>query len=88
MAITPSGGGDDPETGYQLVIENMQRNEPGTDARPNVEIIITDAPEKQPERLGELTALAARKKTRVFRIDTSTDPVTREELTSTTAATQ
>lgn len=82
LAVPLEGGGDAPETGYQLVIENMRRNEPGKDGQPNIEIIITDAPEKQADRLNELLTLAYRKKTRVFVIETHTEPPTRTELTA------
>jgi hypothetical protein len=81
LAIPLEGGGDAPETGYQLVIESMRRSQPGPKDRPNVEFIITDAPEKQAHRLQELLALAKRSNTRVFVILTSYRPPMRTELT-------
>lgn len=74
------GGGDMPETGYQLVIANMRKYSPGTKDRPNVEFIITDAPEKQPELLDDLLKLAERTNTLVFVIDVSQSPPKRTQL--------
>lgn len=81
LAVPLEGGGDTPETGYQLVIESMRRTPHGTADRPNVEFIITDAPEKHAHRQAELLELAKRTHTRVFVIMTSFHPPMRIELT-------
>jgi hypothetical protein len=80
MAVPPEGGGDLPETGYQLVIANMRKYPPGKPDRPNVEFIVTDAEEKQPQLLGELRKLAERTHTLVFVIDVSRRPPLRTQL--------
>ena len=80
MAVPPDGGGDIPETGYQLVIANMRKYPPGKPDRPNVEFIVTDAEEKQPQLLGELRKLAERTNTLVFVIDVSRRPPLRTQL--------
>lgn len=79
-AVELRGGGDIPETGYQLVLANMRKYPPGTPERPNVEFIVTDAPEKQPELLGDLLKLAERTDTLVFVIDVSRHPPRRTQL--------
>ena len=71
LAVEPHGGGDLPETGYQLVIENMKKDKHGTERHPNVQFIVTDAPEKQPELLQQMLGLMRRTNTRVFVYDTS-----------------
>lgn len=79
-AVELRGGGDMPETGYQLVIANMRKYPHGSKDRPNVEFIVTDAQEKQPELLDELLKLAERTDTLVFVIDVSQTPPKRTQL--------
>lgn len=81
MAIPPMGGGDEAETGYQLVISNIRKAPKAPKATPNVEIIITDAPEKHAHLLKVLRSLAKDKNTRVFSILTATSPPIHSELT-------
>jgi hypothetical protein len=71
LAVEAHGGGDLPETGYQLVIENMKKDKHGTERHPNVQFIVTDAPEKQPELLQQMLGLMRKTNTRVFVYDTS-----------------
>jgi hypothetical protein len=81
LAIPLTGGGDTPETGYQLVISNIKDAPRAAPNAPNVEIIITDAPEKQAYLLKELRERAKDKNTRVFNILTASSPPTHTELT-------
>jgi hypothetical protein len=81
MDIPLMGGGDAPETGYQLVISNIKESRRASTDAPNIEIIITDADEKHSHRLKELKDAAREKNTRVFNIRTSTVPPTYTELT-------
>ncbi len=74
------GGGDAPETGYQIVIHNMSKRPAGTRERPHIEFIVTDAPEKEPELMPEMLALAARTNTLIFNIDVSIKPPLRTQL--------
>jgi hypothetical protein len=80
LDVPTDGGGDAPETGYQLVIENMKRNQYGTKARPNIEFIITDAPEKEPQLLSVMLSLMQKTRTRVFVIRVDSDPPVRTEV--------
>lgn len=66
LEVSTDGGGDEAETGYQLVILNLRQDKPGTERNPNVQFIITDAPEKQPELLQEMIGLLRRTHTRLF----------------------
>ena len=81
MAVFPAGGGDAPETSYQLVIQNMRSNPWGTPAVPNIQFVITDAPEKQAELLPRLLGMAEKSRTRIFMIYTSTGAPILRELT-------
>lgn len=78
--VTPGGGGDGPETGYQIVIHNMKKDMAGFKERPNIQFIVTDAPEKQPELEKEMISLAARTNTLIFHIDVSARPPVRKQL--------
>lgn len=66
LEVQTDGGGDEAETGYQLVILNLRQDKHGTKANPNIQFIITDAPEKQPELLQELLGLLRKTNTRLF----------------------
>jgi hypothetical protein len=80
LAVQPDGGDDDPETGYQLVIANMKKRPHGTPQQPNIEFIITDAPEKQPELLQKMRGLMRISNTRVFIINVYHSPPIRTEI--------
>lgn len=79
-SITLDGGGDHEETGYQLVIWNMRHQPRGTKECPNIEFIITDSDEKQPELMGEMRELMKMTNTRVFVIHVFFDEATRGEI--------
>ncbi len=81
MGVRPSGGGDAPETGYQLVMENIRLQPVGTDKAPNIQFVITDAPDKQDHLLPGLLDLAQTTRTRVFMIYTFTGTPMLRELT-------
>ena len=82
LDVDPYGGGefDSPETGYQLVIANMKKRQHGTAKRPNIEFIVTDAEEKQPELLQLMRGLMRVSNTRVFIIRVDHSPPTRTEI--------
>jgi hypothetical protein len=80
LDVEPYGGGDPAETGYQLVIANMKKRQHGTAKRPNIEFIITDAEEKQPELLKIMRGLMRVSNTRVFIIRVDSSPPTRTEI--------
>jgi hypothetical protein len=82
LDVEPYGGGefDSPETGYQLVIANMKKRPHGTAKRPNIEFIVTNAEEKQPELLKIMRGLMRVSNTRVFIIRVDSSPPTRTEI--------
>ena len=80
LDVEPGGGGDSAETGYQLVIANMKKRQHGTAKRPNIEFIVTDAEEKQPELLKIMRGLMRVSNTRVFIIRVDSSPPTRTEI--------
>jgi hypothetical protein len=80
LDVEPYGGGDSAETGYQLVIANMKKRQHGTAKRPNIEFIVTDAEEKQPELLKIMRGLMRVSNTRVFIIRVDSSPPTRTEI--------
>ena len=80
LDVEPYGGGDSPETGYQLVIANMKKRQHGTEKRPNIEFIVTDAEEKQPELMKIMRGLMRVSNTRVFIIRVDRSPPTRTEI--------
>ena len=80
LDVEPNGGGDSAETGYQLVIANMKKRQHGTAKRPNIEFIVTDAEEKQPELLQLMRGLMRVSNTRVFIIRVDHSPPTRTEI--------
>jgi hypothetical protein len=82
LDVEPYGGGefDSPETGYQLVIANMKKRQHGTAKRPNIEFIVTNAEEKQPELLKIMRGLMRVSNTRVFIIRVDRSPPTRTEI--------
>jgi len=81
MRVRPDGGGDPAETGYQLVLENIRLQPVGTDEAPNIQFVITDAPDKQDHLLPELLDLAQKTRTRIFMIYTFTGTPMLRELT-------
>jgi hypothetical protein len=80
LDVEPYGGGDSAETGYQLVIANIKKRQHGTVKRPNIEFIVTDAEEKQPELLKLMRGLMRVSNTRVFIIRVDSSPPTRTEI--------
>jgi len=80
LDVEPHGGGDSAETGFQLVIANMKKRQHGTAKRPNIEFIVTDAEEKQPELLQLMRGLMRVSNTRVFIIRVDSSPPTRTEI--------
>ena len=80
LDVEPYGGGDSAETGYQLVIANMKKRQHGTAKRPNIEFIVTDAEEKQPELLKLMRGLMRVSNTRVFIIRVDSSPPKRTEI--------
>ena len=80
LDVEPYGGGDSAETGYQLVIANIKKRQHGTVKRPNIEFIVTDAEEKQPELLQLMRGLMRVSNTRVFVIRVDSSPPTRTEI--------
>ena len=80
LDVEPYGGGDSAETGFQLVIANMKKRQHGTAKRPNIEFIVTDAEEKQPELLQLMRGLMRVSNTRVFIIRVDGSPPTRTEI--------
>ena len=80
LDVEPYGGGDSAETGFQLVIANMKKRQHGTAKRPNIEFIVTDADERQPELLPLMRGLMRVSNTRVFIIRVDGSPPTRTEI--------